>query len=392
MSIYFFSQFHRTAIGPLAGVLMIEFQLSASGIGLIASTYFIVYASLQIVYGFAIDRIGSRRVVGYTAPIFLLSGFLFALSPNFEIIIVSRILIATGMAGVYVAGLKAMALTFKPRSHGKVVGLYTGWGYSASIIGMVIPSMLLDIGISWRETFLSIGFISIFCYGLFLFLSQGEKTTKICREKKSFDYKIFHDRYMLIICFTQAVAFGVFLGLVTWGPKYFFDSYEWSRSISGFMAALPALSIAIGGPLTGYIVDRSGRRFKTYTLSFSLTSIFLGILILSVIIENAILSVISLTLASLALSGFIIWPVLLIKDKGEGDLARVLSVGNTCSFTSAFIFPYMMGGILDQFVPTVVSGEGIYGTQAYMWIFFVCFVMITLSAFVLRIMRISKGE
>ena len=218
MGLYFLSQFHRTAIGPLAGEFMREFVVTASGVGVLTSSYFMIYGLLQLVYGAAIDRCGSNKIVLLTMPMHVIACFLFASASSFEMLVASRVVIAVAIAPVYIAGLKATALTFGNATYGKVVGIYTGWGYTASLLGMVIPSLMLGRGLGWRQTFVSLALASLFFYLFFALLvvpHTKRPISKASSEKRSFNLRLLFTSDLALIYFTAAVAYGSYVGLVS---------------------------------------------------------------------------------------------------------------------------------------------------------------------------------
>ncbi len=395
MGLYFFSQFHRTVIGPLAGEFMREFSVSAVGVGVLTSSYFIVYGILQPIYGVAIDKYGSSKVILCTMPLYIVACFLFATSLSFEMLIASRVVIAAAIASVYIAGLKTTALSFKSTLYGKVVGVYTGWGYTASLLGMVIPSVLLGRGLSWRQTFVGIALASLLFYlffALFIISNISNRSASCVRnssDQSALRLKTLFSPNLVPVYVSVAVAYGSYVGLVSWMPKYLYDVFTFRRDISGIVAAIPAAMMAIGSPISGLLADRRGLWSRVYKFSHLLTTLLLTALLYSTIIGNALLAAISFSSAMLALSGFTIWPAILRKERGEDNLALILSVVNTFAFLGAFAYPAFMGMIIDLFTPRmVVAGERLYGVEAYFWAFTICFsTMAASTALIFRWMR-----
>ncbi|MEM3386732.1 MAG: MFS transporter [Nitrososphaerales archaeon] len=383
MGLYFFSQFHRTAIGPLAGEFMREFGVSAFGVGVLTSSYFIIYGLLQPIYGVAIDNYGSNRVILFTMPLYVVACFLFAISPSFDMLIASRIVVAAAIASVYVAGLKATALSFKSASYGKVVGIYTGWGYTSSLLGMIIPSVMLGQGLSWRQTFIGVAGASLIFYLFFvLFIARNvtEADVKSASEPSMIRLKTLFSPHLILIYVTVLVAYGSYVGLVSWIPKYLYDVFGLERNISGIVAAIPAAMMAIGSPIMGLLADRRGSWSRIYKFSHLLTTFLLAALLYTVIMGDVLLTTLSFSSAMLALSGFTIWPAILRKERGEDSLGLILSIVNTFAFLGAFAYPALMGFVIDLFTPQmVVAGERIYGYDAYFWAFTLCFSTMVVS-------------
>ena len=60
VAIYIVSQLLRSSLGVIAPDLAAELEMSAAGIGLLSSIFFITFAAVQIPLGMALDRFGPR--------------------------------------------------------------------------------------------------------------------------------------------------------------------------------------------------------------------------------------------------------------------------------------------------------------------------------------------
>jgi len=387
MGLYFFSQFHRTAMGPLAGEFMREFGVSAVDVGLLTSSYFIIYGLLQPLYGAAIDRYGSNKVVLLTTPIHILACYLFATSPTFDLLILSRVGVAIAIAGVFIAGLKATALAFKSATYGKVVGIYHGWGYTASLLGMVIPSVMLGQGLGWRQTFISLALASLVFYlffALFAAKHTNRHTIELSSEQSEFRLRTLFSSELVLVYMSAAIAYGSYVGLVTWIPKYLFDVFALTRDVSGIVAAIPVAMMIIGSPLMGFFADRVRSSNIVYKYSHLLTTILLAALLYFIMRDDVFFSMLFFSCSILSLSGFTIWPTIIRKERGEKNLALLLSLVNTFVFLGAFTYPAAMGLIIDLSTPKmIIAGERIYGVEAYFWAFLFCFSTVAISTILL---------
>ena len=394
MGLYFFSQFHRTAIGPLAGEFMREFGVSAANVGLLTSSYFIVYGLLQPFYGAAIDRFGSNRVVLFAMPIYVVACYLFATSPTFDSLIIFRVGVAAAIACVFIAGLKATALVFKSTTYGKVVGVYTGWGYASSLLGMVIPSVILGQGLGWRQTFISLALASLIFYvffAIFTIRHSDEDVSESLSKQNEVKLKTLFSSDLILIYLSTAIAYGSYIGLVSWLPKYLYDVFTLTREAAGIIGAVPVAMMAIGSPIMGALADRTGSCVSVYKYTHLLTTIFLAALLYTLTLGDALLSMLLFSCSILSLSGFTIWPTIIRKERGEKNLALLLSLVNTFVFLGAFIYPAAMGLIMDLITPkTIIAGERIYGLEAYFWAFALCFSTLLLSTILLFIRMRTK--
>src|SRR3954469_8167860 len=96
---YIVSQFLGSSIGVIAPNLAAELGLSAAAIGLLASTYFIAFAAIQIPLGMALDRFGPRICLTVGAAITAAGAVVFALAQGQSGLVVGRGLMGFGTAG-----------------------------------------------------------------------------------------------------------------------------------------------------------------------------------------------------------------------------------------------------------------------------------------------------
>ena len=367
---------------------MREFNVSAVNVGVLTSSYFIIYGLLQPLYGAAIDRYSSSKVILFTMPIYVLACYLFATSPTFELLIISRIGVAAAIACVFIAGLKATALTFKSATYGKVVGIYTGWGYTSSLLGMVIPSIMLGQGLGWRQTFISLAMASLIFYIFFAAFTvrhtANRQAINPSSKQSGVRLRTLFSSNLLLIYLSAAIAYGSYVGLVSWIPKYLYDVFTLTRDLSGIVAAVPVAMMAIGSPLMGILADRTRSCSSVYKYTHLLTTILLATLLYLIMLGDVFLSMLFFSCSVLTLSGFTIWPTIIRKEMGEKNLALLLSLVNTFVFLGAFAYPAAMGLIMDLSTPKmIIAGERIYDVEAYFWAFALCFSTLASSTVLL---------
>lgn len=110
-----------------------------------------------------------------TSVLFILSAF----SPNFETLIVLRIL-----QGITLSGFPAIAITYlneeiSPKHIGKIIGIYFSGCAFGGFFGRVIISTLTDV-FSWNVAILVLGLISLVCSILFwMYLPESKQFAKM---------------------------------------------------------------------------------------------------------------------------------------------------------------------------------------------------------------------
>jgi predicted MFS family arabinose efflux permease len=139
----------------LAPTLAAEFGLSAAGLGLLSSVYFLAFALVQLPLGVALDRFGPRRVNAALLLLAAAGGVWFTLAESAAAAIAARALIGLGVSACLMAALTAFVLWYPPER----ISTMTGIAFSAGAVGamaVTVPLEMLLRAWGWREAFLLI--------------------------------------------------------------------------------------------------------------------------------------------------------------------------------------------------------------------------------------------
>ncbi len=151
----FIAQYYRTAMALLAPVLHEEMGLTADRLGLLAATYFMAFAAVQLPVGLLLDRFGPRRTVAALMGVAMLGCVLFAASTSYLGLMAGQVLIGVGTAGGFMGGVVICARWFSPKRAGAMTGLMLGTGN----LGGIVAATPLAIGLEawgWRATTLAL--------------------------------------------------------------------------------------------------------------------------------------------------------------------------------------------------------------------------------------------
>ncbi len=119
----FVNQAGRGVMAVVGPVMAVEYALSASQLGLLASVLFLAYGLWQLPLGVLLDMFGPRRVQTWMGLLSAAGFALFALSDGMAGFMLARAMIGVGVAAGLMAVLKANAQFF-PRA--RVAGMRFG--------------------------------------------------------------------------------------------------------------------------------------------------------------------------------------------------------------------------------------------------------------------------
>jgi len=139
----------------LAPTLAAEFHLTAGGLGLLSSVYFLAFAVCQLPLGLAMDRFGPRKVNAALLLIAAAGGFWFAHAHDASSAIAARALIGVGVCGALMASLTAFVLWYPADRLSTLNAVAFSVGMVGAMTATVPLEMLLRVW-PWREAFMLI--------------------------------------------------------------------------------------------------------------------------------------------------------------------------------------------------------------------------------------------
>jgi predicted MFS family arabinose efflux permease len=152
---YFVSYVYRMVNAVLAPTLAAEFGLSAGGLGLLSSVYFLSFAVCQLPVGVAMDRFGPRRVNAALLLVAALGGIWFAYAESAAAAIAARAVIGVGVSACLMASLTAFVLWYPPGR----LSTMNAIAFSAGALGAMITTVPLELLLRswhWRQAFMLI--------------------------------------------------------------------------------------------------------------------------------------------------------------------------------------------------------------------------------------------
>ena len=160
----------------LAPTLVAEFGLSASGLGLLSSVYFLSFAVCQLPVGVAMDRFGPRRVNAALLLVAAAGGAWFAQAESAAGAIAARALIGIGVSSCLMASFTAFVLWYPPER----ISTMNAIAFSAGAVGAMTATVPLELLLRvwpWREAFMLI-VVATVAVSLVLWLWVPERTAR----------------------------------------------------------------------------------------------------------------------------------------------------------------------------------------------------------------------
>jgi len=157
---YFFVYFHRMAPAVMNDAISGSLGLSDGEFALITSVYFYTYLAMQIPSGLLADKFGPRYSAGLFLLLAALGSFLTAFSNDLAGLVIGKVMIAAGLAVVYIPMTKVMAVWFRKREFASLNGAAISVG-NVGAIAASAPLVLLMGLTDWRGVFLILAIVTV---------------------------------------------------------------------------------------------------------------------------------------------------------------------------------------------------------------------------------------
>ncbi len=270
---YCYEFFLRVAPSVLSHAMMQSFHVSAAPFSVMASSFFLVYAPMQIPAGLWTDRLGPRLSLSMMIALCALASFGFVYSTHMLGASVARGLMGFGASFAYIAPLILAAYWLPSHYFASIAGLIQALGCLGAVLGTTLIAHAAVLW-GWQKPFVWGGYLGlILAVTTYLVVRDAphEKTDNTSKTPviKQLTYVLSQPalRWIAMIGFACWAPMSIFTEL--WGPPFLEQAEHISATQAAAQTAYTWLGVAIGGPLLGYL--STARRHKTLLLSLLLS-------------------------------------------------------------------------------------------------------------------------
>jgi MFS transporter, ACS family, D-galactonate transporter len=301
---------HRGAFSVAAPFMASELHLSKASIGIILSSFFWVYAFMQLPAGWVVDRFGTRRAYSLGFVFWSIATALEGVARGASSLIGLRVAIGAGQAITFPASARAVANSFPQSERGTVTGIYlTGVRFGTALVNAIGGFFLARYG--WKLFFLVIGILPlVWLFPWTTFVSKWERqlSAKGSNALPAATNASFFESLMLL---KRRSVLGIFLGFfaydyvwfvfITWLPGYLTLERHFTPSEMAIYSSVPYLPMSAIIILSGVFSDwlvRRGFEEKTVRKLFIIVGLSIGCLIVPAgLVANKMMAVWLLTIS-----------------------------------------------------------------------------------------------
>jgi len=292
--LFLFLTFHSADLFIISAVnpqLIEEFKVDYVTMGFLFSISLLIATILYPLWGFLYDKYSRKLLVSLAALIWGSTTWINALSRVFSQFFITRIITTIDDAappGVY----SLVADYFEPKDRGKAMGVINASSPIGAILGTVIPLMIIDAGLNWRNAFFITGSIGIIM-GLIIYFfikdvprgtSEPELSGKLVSDiykAKLSDLKILLKNKSLLLLYAQGF-FGVFPwnAITFWIITYMVMERKLSSELVMIVMVVWLIAMTIGNIIAGYLSDLLFRKTKRGRAMFGAIIVFFSALLI----------------------------------------------------------------------------------------------------------------
>ncbi|MGC8663915.1 MAG: MFS transporter [Thermoplasmata archaeon] len=290
---FFLDGFDLTIISFAILSIKSQMNLNAYELGLVTSAALLGAVFGALLFGYLSDKMGRKTLMGIDLIFLLIFGIISAISTNFLILFISRLLLGFGIGGDYPLSSTLISEFTPSISRGKyqAVGLSLYW--IGNLVSAIVTIPLLSLGSDWwRYLFLTGALISIPIIGLRIKMAESprwliykgktyvtDKKLKEAQSKNARKYlDLFRGNLLKPTIFVTVVWFLFDVAAYGLGMYYPYTIKEFAFS-SNYSTLYAIILISIAAIVAGYVIslfliDSLGRK-KLLLLGLGLMSLLL---------------------------------------------------------------------------------------------------------------------
>ena len=283
---YFTENFLRSAPSALSPILIEELGLSYGMMGILFSSYFFLYALMQVPSGILSGLLGPRRTIVTFTLITVAGTLLFYVARDFRLLILAQLIIGFGSSVFYINAVRLTSEWFPPEKRVSAIGLLSassGLGNFAAYMGF--PLAITFIG-GWRPLYLYCGVLMVVSFvASVIFLKENPDAENNNRGNggaplMSLVKAAFMDRriYPFIAGFVLMSFTWV---LLTWLPQFLIDTRGLTYMDVGIISSAGTIMGIPGCILIALISDRLKKRKLPLVAFSALTALLVALLLVS---------------------------------------------------------------------------------------------------------------
>lgn len=348
----------QMSVSVIIPELMIDLKITAAGVGVISSFFFVSYTIMQIPSGIFFDCVSSRKIISFGLLLCALGTLCFASSNGVFLSSLGRFLMGLGSSFAFASVLYTGFQWFHPKYFSVITGAAMVLA-SLGAMGGQMPLAYMVKSLGWRESLYLLCIIG-FALSILVFIFMKDKQEK-AKFKFSTLYTVLKEllellkigRTWSIMIFGFAIWAPITAFAALWGVPFLEKAYSLSVEQASFLCSLIWIGVAIGSPLFGWWSEKIKNRLFPLKAG-SILGLVISVLLIYFQI-NEFLLYIALILFGISASGqSLIFAVM--KDVTDKKLIGTgIGLVNMAVVASGLVFQPLIGFLLKCFNNSAVQ-------------------------------------
>ncbi|MDF1684685.1 MAG: MFS transporter [Legionellaceae bacterium] len=360
---YFSDYMARVTPSVMHRYLQLDFGMNEAQFGILTASFYVPYVLMQIPVGLMVDRVSIRWLLTLMSLLTAFGCCVFGLADSLGMASVGRMLIGLSAAFAMISALRLATSWFPPSMLGLLAGLTQALGMLGAATGQAPVSFLVE-NIGWRHSMLVIAFLFILLAALLYQYIRDKPMTQACEfQPKQHDALSLFSGVRVVLSSKQTWINALYAGFL-FGPTAVIGEslgaayLQYGRGLHAHAAAfsigLIFIGWSIGGPLSGWLSDRMGRR-KPIMIASAISGFILSSLIIFYPDLDQTMLYVLCFLLGFTNTGVAIAYAL------STELHQRVVIGTAIAFTN--MASILVGAVLQPVVGRLV--DHIAGAQAY---------------------------
>lgn len=363
VSFVLFQFFIQLSSGVIIDSIMHEMALSALATGILSSSFYYVYTSLQIPVGILFDIKSTRFLMTMGTIVCSIGCFLFAHSYTFSSLMAGRLLLGSGAAFAFIGLSHLIRTHFTSQQFAFMIGLSETLGFIITMLGMISLGVVLQHW-GWRNfiTYASVTglFIAYACWRTIPEMaihtrSSGLRIKQLGTILKS--GKLWVNGIIVGLSFTVITVFGAM-----WAIPFIQIKLLCSLKAASMVDSMLFLGAAVSCPLFGYLAGIIPKRRLLMNISCLLTAALL-LIVLFVPVKNLVLMGFLMFLIGACCGAYMLGYSIANELAPANALSTCTGFTNTLAMLTAPLMQPLVGYILDG----LNQGRGPHQLNEYQW-------------------------
>ena len=360
----------RQIIGLLKPILEVEFSWTETDFGRIVTAFSAAYAVGLLLFGWFIDKVGTKMGYSITIIFWSVAGMLHAVARSAFGFGLARVGLGLGEAGNYPAAVKTVAEWFPKKERGLATGIFNA-GTSVGVVAALSIVPLILSGYGWQEVFWitgALGFVWLVFWLLFYdipgkqkrlsaderaYIASGQETETEAAGKVNW-IKLFTLPQTWALITGKGLIDPIYWFFLFWLPSYFSSTFQLDlRKISPELIIIylstTAGSIG-GGYLSSWLIKRGWPTLKARKTVLIVVAILEVSIILAQFATNAWVAV---GLISLAVAMHQAWATNVFTMASDlfpkQAVSSAVGIAGMSGAVGGIFFPMLVGSLLDTY-------------------------------------------